>query len=519
MEMIATTKRKYDTYTHEQLIELVAYLQQKIASLTEALFQKKSERFQADPLGMTPLFDEVEQIDDSASRAEAEKTEQVAGFVRKKRGHRKPLPDNLPRERVEYDLSEEEKLCPIHKVAMEKIGEKIAEKLEFVPAKIKVLQEVRLTYKCLCCSRSEINNTLVTAAAEPSIIPKSFATPSLLAAIATAKYQDGLPLYRQEKIFLRGDIDLDRTTMARWMITCANAAQPLVNLMQEDLLERTVIGCDETTLQVLKEPQRNPSQKSYMWVSRTMEGVPIIIFDYHEGRSAKTAEKVLGAFQGVVVCDGLKSYDSFAAGSSVQLAACMAHIRRKFFNAHKALKKADPKGVPKTAQPLALIKELYKIEAALKEQPSELVLQERQTQSQPLMARLKEWLDTQSTKVLPKSLLGKAISYAQHQWEKMLVFLENPLVPIDNNASERSIRPFVIGRKNWLFAATPAGAHSSATIYSLIESAKENGIEPYEYLTLIFKELPKATTAAEYQRLLPHEIKKHYPLKDYRIPT
>lgn len=524
METIAAIKRKYDSFTHEQLIELIATMQGKIDGLMQALFQKKSERLLEDPQGMRSIFDEIEDLDEAAavdnSEAESEsETVTVGPFTRKKRGSRKPLPENLPRERVEYDLSEEDKICKIHGTAMEKIGEKVSEKIEIIPAKSKVLQEVRFSYKCSCCSDSEVKDTIVTAAAVPSIIPKSFSTPSLLAYIATAKFHDCLPLYRQEKIFQRYQIDLDRTTMARWMIQCAIAAQPLINLMHEELLERTVIGCDETPLQVLKEPQRTAEQKSYMWVTRSMFGASIVVFHYHQGRSAKTASEILDEYSGVIVCDGLKTYDSFANTHKVKLAACMAHIRRKFMSAHKALKKANPKVEPRTAQPLALIKALYKIEAEIKGYATESIQLNRQQRSKLLMDRLKVWVDLHQSKVLPKSLTGKAITYALDQWDKMLVFLENPLVPIDNNPTERSIRPFVVGRKNWLFAATPKGAHASATLYSLIESAKENSIEPFEYLKLIFKELPKAKELGDFKKLLPHEVKRHYDLQCYRLPS
>jgi transposase len=525
METIAETKRKYDSFTHEQFIELIATLQGKIDGLMQALFQKKSERLHEDPQGMSSMFDEIEELAEAAevgdyAGVEAEdETVAVGPFTRKKRGKRKLLPENLPRERVEYDLSEEDKICKIHGTKMEKIGEKVSEKIEIIPAKSKILQEARFSYKCSCCSDAEVKDSIITAPAVPSIIPKSFSTPSLLAYIATAKFHDGLPLYRQEKIFQRYEIDLDRTTMARWMIQCAIAAQPLINLMQEDLLERAVIGCDETPLQVLKEPQRNAEQKSYMWVTRSMFGKSIIVFHYHQGRSTKTANEILGDYSGVVVCDGLKTYDSFAKDKATTLAACMAHIRRKFMSAHKALKKANPKAEPRTTQPLKLIKELYKIEAEIKGQTPESIQLIRQQRSKLLMDCLKEWVDTHQSKVLPKSLTGKAITYALDQWGKMSVFIEHPLVPIDNNSTERSIRPFVIGRKNWLFAATPKGAHASATIYSLIESAKENSIEPFEYLKLIFNELPKAKTLDDYKKLLPHEIKMHYDLQCYSLPT
>ncbi|MFW7381731.1 MAG: transposase [Oligoflexus sp.] len=194
-----------------------------------------------------------------------DETSEVKGHARKKRGKRKPLPQNLPRRRVIHDLPADRKVCPIHNQALVKIGERTSEKLEVIPARVEIIEEVTLAYKCPCCSSEAEQNPIVTSQPEPALLPKSFATPSLLAYIVTAKYQDALPLYRQEKIFQRYGIDLDRTTMARWMIQVGQAAQALINLMYDDLLERRVIGCDETPVQVLKENNRQASQKSYMW--------------------------------------------------------------------------------------------------------------------------------------------------------------------------------------------------------------------------------------------------------------
>ncbi len=520
MEATEDIKSKYGDYTKEQFLELVASMQTTIDYLKHQLFSKKSERRTADPEGMKSLFDEAEQIlaeseedDDEVEKDDNSNESSEEAEKKKKRGKRKPLPKNLPRERVEHDLSEDEKVCSIHGTALIRLGEQSTEQLEIIPAQIKVIDHVTFTYKCPCCSEEGEKENIIKSTSEPSPIAKSFAGPGLLSYIATSKYCDALPLYRLEKILARYGIEISRTTMARWIIQCAGLVVPLINLMREDLLGRKVLGCDETPVQVLDEPQRKPEQMSFMWVMTSLEGAPIILFKYDTGRSAKTARDLLGEFSGTVVCDGLKSYDSFARSSDVTLAGCMAHVRRKFYQAEKAIKKAAPKTKPKTAVPLDLIRKLYRIEEFLKGQPPDVVLAQRQELSKPLMDQLKEWLDLEVTRNLPKSLIGKAIAYALDQWSKMQVFLENPLVPIDNNPTERCIRPFVIGRGNWMFSQSQAGAEASANLYSLIESAKANGIEPYDYLMLIFKELPKATEIAQFEKLLPHKIKDHFNLK------
>jgi len=517
-ETLAELKEQVKELSKEDLLQVIMSLHSENEGLKQTLF-RKSERRQEEMVGQT-LFDEAEatnEIDESAVVTpfieEGDKKEPSG----KARGKRKPLPKSLPRERVEHDLSEDEKVCPKHQTPMEKIGEKITEQLEIIPASMKVIENVTFTYKCLCCSEED-QSCIVTSKNDPQPIPKSMATPTLLAHIATSKFQDALPLYRQEKIFARYGIEMDRTTLARWMIQAAKLSQPLINLMSEDQLANKVIGCDETPLQVLDEPNRHPQQTSYMWVTCSMDGPPSVLFNYYEGRSAKVATELLSQFEGTIVCDGLKSYDAFAAQRKVLLAGCMAHIRRKFYAAEKVAKKADPKAIPRAKLPLDLIKALYKIEKEIKNKPPDVVLAERQKKSQPIMADFKIWLDDQQNKVLPKSLLGKAIHYAFDQWAKMQVFLSNPLVPIDNNRTERCIRPFVIGRGNWMFAQTPKGAHASATLYSLIESAKVNGIEPFSYLSLIFKELPKVVDAGGFEKLLPYNAQKHFSLKSTQPP-
>jgi transposase len=508
--------------SRDDLLPILFAMRSEVEGLKQALF-KKSERRQEQMPGKS-LFDEVEVISEieelspSSAFAEPEEDKSTGNPPAKPRGKRNPLPKNLPRERVEHDLSDEEKICPKHQTLMDKIGENITEQLEFIPASMKVIENVTFSYKCPCCSNEDTGDKIVRSQCAPQAIPKSMATATLLAQIATSKFQDALPLYRQEKIFARHGIQMNRTTMARWMIQVADLAQPLINLINDDLLANKVIGCDETPLQVLDEPNRHPQQKSYMWVTCSMDGPPAVLFNYYQGRSAKVAADLLSQFEGTIVCDGLKSYDAFANEREVQLAGCMAHIRRKFYAAEKMVKRADPKAIPRAKLPLDLIRDLYKLEKTLKDKPPNEVLEARQEISKPLMSKLKDWLDDHQNRVLPKSLLGKAINYAIDQWPKMQPFLNNPLVPIDNNRTERCIRPFVIGRGNWMFSQTPKGAHASATIYSLIESAKANGIEPFSYLSLIFKELPNVIDIDGYEKLLPYNVQNHFSLNTTQPP-
>ena len=516
---------EYVNLSKDQLIQALLQAESKIvglesnvASLQYILFSRRSEKRSNSPEGMQSLFDEVEQeslvVEEACEEEEDNSTqEESKSPKKKKRSGRKSLPANLPRERREHDLSEDEKQCPIHNVALARIGEKIREELEIIPAKVKVIEHVTFSYKCTCCSIDNETTKIITSNREPSPIPKSFASPSLLAYIATAKYCDHLPLYRQEQIFTRYGIDLKRNTMASWMIQGANLANPLINIMKDDLLGCKVVGSDETPVQVLKEPQRKPEQVSYMWVGVSMCGPPIVLFNYDSRRNTQAAKNFLEGFEGTLVCDGLKTYDAVARTEKFNLAGCFAHIRRGFVKAEKALKKANPKAKTKTSKPLDLIGALYKVERDCIGKTQEEKLLKRRKESTPLMMALYNWLINEEPKTLPKSLIGKAIRYGLDQWSKMLWLLHDPNVPLDNNKTERAIRPFVIGRGNWLFSHSCSGADASATLYSLIESAKANGIDPFNYLCIIFKELSQAKCLEDYERLLPYNIRNHFEIK------
>jgi transposase len=524
MEISEEIVNKYVGFSSDELLrtissqqETITTLQANIAAYQQMLFRKKSERHVGDPIGIQNMFDIAEHPNDEVFGPHQETP--VSPHTRKNRGKRKPLSDSLPRERVEHDLPEEQKICKVHGVALEKIGESITEQLEIIPASAKVIQNVTFSYKCRCCSEQNSVTCIVKSQEEPKIIPKSFATASLLAYIVTAKFQDALPLYRQEKIFDRLGIDLSRTTMARWLTEVYGKLTPLLNLMEEDLMSRNVICCDETPLQVLGETNRRPDQMSYMWVACSNIGPPITLFRYYDSRSAKVAREFLADFRGTVVCDGLKSYDSAAKDLSFILAGCMAHIRRKFFTAEKAAIKASPKAQAKASYAIALIKKLYRIEAELKGEPPDKILARRTSDSAPLMREFKTWLDREVSRTLPRSLLGKALGYALGQWDKMQVFLRNPEVDLDNNYCERQIRPFVIGRKNWVFSQSCQGADASAALYSLIETSKANGLEPFSYLNMLFKELPKVTDLSGYERLLPHKASEFFQLNTYKLPS
>jgi transposase len=322
------------------------------------------------------------------------------------------------------------------------------------------------------------------------------ASPRLLATIATQKYVDGMPLYRQDQAFARIGIELDRTTQANWMMKFGSLIQPLINLIHEQMLEQRVLHMDETRVQVLDEPGRSPQSQSYMWVLRSVTQ-PAVLFHYAPTRSSEIPKQLLNDYGGALMVDGYEGYSAVCVSESITRLGCWAHARRGFVDAKKAY---GTNRTGKADEALAYIQSLYRIEQNAKDKPPEDRMALRQEQATVIIGKLKQWLEKNTNRIPPKSLLGKAIYYLNHQWPHLIRYLENGHYPIDNNPAENAIRPFVIGRKNWLFSATQRGAEASANLYSLIETAKANGLEPHAYLTHVFTELPKACTLHDIER-------------------
>ncbi len=315
---------------------------------------------------------------------------------------------------------------------------------------------------------------------------------------------EGLPLYRQEQQFARLGISLSRQTLANWVLYGANTWLNLIyDRMYHHLMERDVLHADETTLQVLREPDKSSTASSYLWLYRSgQEGQPIVLFNYQQTRASKHPRKFLSPFQGYLHVDGYVGYNGIP---KVKLVGCWAHARRKFDEALKALPEQQQSKDVTAKEGLQFCNQLFAIEREIKDLSFDERHQVRLEKSRPLLDAFSVWLRTQTPKVLPKSALGQAIKYCRNQWDKLEAFLEDGRLEIDNNRSERSIKPFVIGRKNWIFANTPKGAKASAVTYSIVETAKENGLNPYQYLMYIFEELPNVDASNEnaIDQLLP----------------
>jgi transposase len=503
--------------------EEISQLREYIRLLKSHRFGPKSERSPSSQLG---LFNEAEVAvdEESGERFEAqgggdESCIEVPAHTRRKRGGRRPLPAFLPREEIIHDVPEEQRICgsdPGHRLT--RIGEEKREQLVFVPAQAKVLVHIRPKYACSTCK-----DGVKVASPPPQPIPKSFATPSLLAQIVTSKYVDALPLYRQAKIFQRIGVDLCRGTMASWVIRTGDLVKPLVDLILEKLRNGGYIQADETPFQVLKEEGKPATSKSYLWALRG--GVPehpLLYYEYAPTRSGKVAEKLLEGFCGFLHTDGYWGYDGFDDRTGVVHVGCFAHARRKFDEALRGQGKNSKKSKPGAKQSLARqglqqINKLYEIERSYDDATAEERHALRREKLTPKLAKLREWIDASKDRVPPESLTGKAISYLDSQWSKLVRVLDDGRIPLDTNAVERAIRPFVIGRRNWMFADTPSGATASARLYSLLETAKANGLEPWVYLAEVFEKLPTATTDNDIEALLPWHVE--LPESALRIVT
>jgi len=350
------------------------------------------------------------------------------------------------------------------------------------------------------------------AALPPQIIPQSIATPGLLAYILTAKFADALPFYRQEKQFARIGVDLTRATMANWTIRTAEVCRPLIDCLVEEIRSGPLIGIDETTVQVLQEPGRSNTSKSYMWVFRGGDpDKPALIYRYHPTRAGDVAADFINEYRGYIQTDGYAGYDGLDYKPGIIHIGCWAHVRRKFTEVIKArqpVKKGQPQKTGSAEVALSYIGKLYQLEsrADREELTPEQRRELRQSEATPILHDFKEWLDKRSQQTPPQGLLGKAINYAREQWNRLTGYVQDGRLRPDNNLVENAIRPFVLGRKNWLFSGHPRGADASAAIFSLIETAKANDLEPYHYLRYVFERLPLINRPEDYKNLLPRNL-------------
>ena len=468
----------------------------KLAELLEQLRQERAERFAASSERndlQYRLFDESE----VNAEEEAVDDEVVAVPAHERKvAKRKPLPKDLPRQVIEHAPERTHCGCGSELI---RIGTKVSEQLDIIPEQLFVIEHRRGTWKCPCCEDAVPE----TAPMPAQPIPKSNASPGLLAFVATRKYADGLPLYRQSAAFGRLGIDLPRQTLARHMICIGELVEPLVDRLRRTALEHDVLQIDETRVQVLKEEGRLAQSQSWMWVlNGGPPDRPVIHYHYDPSRSSAVPVELLENFTGYLQSDGYAGYGAVLERAEVRGLGCWAHARRGFIKARKAL--PSHKVSPKLEQILAWIQKLYALERAWKNLAPEERGKRRQEQARPVLDKIEVWLAQQDPP--PKSLLGKAVGYLRSEWPRLTVYVEDGRLSIDNNRVENAIRPFAVGRKNWLFSDRPEGARASAALYGLIETTKLNGLNPYAYLKLVLRELPAVCNDADLDALLPWNV-------------
>jgi len=515
-EMVTISRAEYEELQAQR--KKISELESRVEVLMEALRLARHKQFGAssekseDTLTeqLSFLFNEAEVFVEE-KKAEAENVTVVAAHKRHKK-HEYTLdsiPDGIETKQVEHRLEGEDLVCPQCGDTMTEIGKEVVRTLEIIPAQMVVKEDIYYTYACKSCNESAdegCETPVVKAPREKNVIPGSFATPEAIAHIMTQKFVMGSPLYRQEQEINRKGIHLSRQTMSNWILKATeDYLTPVYKQLHKELLKRDVLHADETTLQVLHEPGKKPQSDSYMWLYRTSGDTdkPIVLYEYQPGRGAKHPKEFLAGYTGYLHTDGYSGYHDL--GEDITVVGCWAHARRKFDEAVKSLPKGKAKG-GSAYQGLTYCNLLFGIEQELAELTAEERYEQRLEQAKPILDAMFAWANSRTA--APKSALGKAFHYLKEQRPYLTNYLKDGRLEISNNRAERSIKPFVIDRKNFLFANTLKGASGSAVMFSLIQTAIENGLDPYRYLTWLLRTANNAdlTDAQGVQNLLPWNV-------------
>jgi transposase len=495
--------------------DLIEQLREKVRLLELLHFGSKSEKLTSEDKKQEALFNEAEdsafdQQDEESKQAVIE-TIEIGAYKKsvKKNAGRKAISEDLPREVIYYDIPEEDKICAC---GTEKIciGEDVSERAKIIPAEIVVLQERRKKYACKNCEGTTLDEKgIQTAEGIKHLIDGSIADESLLAWSIHEKFEFALPFYRQSKRLAQIGIPIPRATLSNLAIKSAQACKPVYELIKKNIQEGSIINADETRVQVLKEPGRAAKDQSWMWIF--LGGEPerrSVVFQYDESRSHQIPYDFLNGYSGWLQTDDYGAYHTAlrkihserVSNDVIRHVLCWAHVRRGFYKYWKVSKDEEAKKV------LESIKKIFKLEDLRNDYSLKGFAKQRKNRAEPMMEKLKKDLIKLYKQVPPSLGFGKAINYTLDNWEQLVLYLENPLLTPSNNIAENAIRPFVIGRKNWLFAGSPKGAESSAILYSLVESAKLNELSVYDYFHYILKKLPYCRTPEDYEVLLPYNL-------------
>jgi transposase len=498
---------------NEELAAKLAWYEEQFRISRSKRFGRSSEQTYE---GQLSVFNEAES-ENSAGPVSEPKVEEVLTAKRKKqKGRKASVTDELPKNVIEYRLTPEETICPACGGDMHEMTKNVRNELTVIPARVSVTEHVQYVYACRNCDKNGINTPIIAAKAPSGVLRNSLASPSFLAYVMNCKYVLALPLYRQAQEFKRTGIDIGRQTLANWMIRASRVyLKPLYDMLHGELVKREVLFADETTLEVLREPGREASADSYMWLYRTGGDTdkPIVLYEYQQGRSGDFPKAFLAGFSGYLHVDGYAGYHKLLRGDGagspngqgVTLVGCWSHARRPYDEAKRAMPRGADLAGTLTEKGLAYCNLLFKIEEDLKDLSPEERKARRLEESLPMAEEYFAWVKSAAKIAAPQMKIGRAVNYSINQEKHLRAFLLDGRLELSNNRSERSIKPFVIGRKNWLFSDTPGGAEASAVIYSIVETAKENGLSVIPYLTHLFETLSNAdkTDRAVLSALLP----------------
>jgi len=510
---------------HQQTVERKVLLEEEVRWLKAQYYGRSTQSTDAaeQNADQQMLFNEAEVLAaiEAAEEAHRQRTTKIDAHERKRSADagRKAIPDHFPRIEIEHDLEPEQKLCTKCAVAhpLTRIGQEIRECYRFEPPKISVEQHIRPTYVC-----EERHEAPITAPAPAVILPKSMASPSLLAHVTNAKFNLGLPLYRVSQDLKRYRMDLGPGTLGTWMcIVGGEKVVPVINLIRDALFTAPFMHIDETPLQILRSDKAVGSDHYIVVRAGGPPGQRIILYDYLASRTTEGLKQFFmgpdGPYQGKLVSDGLERYDDIAAELKLLHFGCLTHCRTMFFKARKVSQLPSSRTLANAAIE-DYIGPVYRIEGQIKALraeyqqrgqplPLETVLELRQQKSKPILEKFKAWIDDLLPGTPPSSALGKALGYAHRQWPKLIRHVDHPEIPVDNNYSEQQIKHFATGRKAWLFSYDASSAQASANLFSLVMTCRVNDIEPYTYLNYLFEHLPAASTVEQIEALLPWTLK------------
>lgn len=484
-------KQSKDAYT-AQLETMVEKLQKQVDNLTEKILLLRKQKFGSSSEktpsidGQLNLFNEAE-VCASPDAPEPIVKDGSNYKYRNTKTRREEIIKDLPVREVLCQSYDEDLFCARCGTGLKPIGkETVREELEYIPAKLTIVRYIRMAYECPACKHTD-TPYIMKAQTPASLMSHSLASASSVAYVMYQKYVNSMPLYRQEKEWESLGIGLTRATMANWIIRCSqDYFQPIIQYLHKELLKRDIIHSDESPLQVLKEEGRTPQSKSYMWLHRTGNDgkAPIVLYDYQPSRNGDHAVEYLKGFKGYHHCDGYSGYNKL---EDVTRCGCWAHLRRKFVEAIPDKRKKD---APLTNAEIGreYCTQLFKIEEELAELSPADRYKQRLEREKPVLDAFWCWLESLNT--LKGSALGKAVTYALNQKPYMENYLLDGRCSLSNNAAENSIRPYAVGRKNWLFADSPKGATASAAVYSLVETAKANNLNIYTYLKHLLLHIP-----------------------------